>query len=250
MSTEESLTDLPTPNLPENPILEVQKSNFSGEDIYNVINDITNILETALYDLGTDSFIEDFEEPKQNIFKNRENYSEKSKLISTIAVLKIKNQNLKDDLYDINNLTEKQNTFQTNKERLLPSSNTKYIKKKHTEEKAIELNNRCSVLEDKYQILEQEIYDNQQSYKYLALLLNKRKPKVVTNQYPKNDHLLHKDGESLADSASKHSVHRDFQMWGKSFMISTSMVKGLKVKDMNRNLRNTSVEVRPFQEQR
>ena len=43
---------------------------------------------------------------------------------------------------------ERRNAVQANKEWLLPSSNTKYIKKKHTKEKAIEVNNRLSVLED------------------------------------------------------------------------------------------------------
>ena len=46
MSIEESSTDLPTPNLPETPILEVLKSNLSREDICNVISDITNIIKT------------------------------------------------------------------------------------------------------------------------------------------------------------------------------------------------------------
>ena len=59
-------------------------------------------------------------------------------------------------------LTEKRNAFQANKEWLLPSSNAKYIKKKHTEEKAKELNNRFSVMEDP--VSEQKTYDNQQLY--------------------------------------------------------------------------------------
>ena len=59
---------------------------------------------------------------------------------------------------------EKQNAFQAKKEWLLPSSNTKYIKKKYTEEKTLELNT-FSLLEDECLIEQQEIHDNQQPYK-------------------------------------------------------------------------------------
>lgn len=51
MNIEESLTDLPTPNFPETPTLKLRKSNISREQIYNVINVITNTLETVHYDL-------------------------------------------------------------------------------------------------------------------------------------------------------------------------------------------------------
>ena len=51
----------------------------------------------------------------------------------------------------------------------------------HAEEKATELYNRFSVLEDKYPIAEQKIYHNQQPYEGPTRLSNKRKPQVVIN---------------------------------------------------------------------
>ena len=70
MNTEESLTDLPTPNLLEKSILEVRKIILSMEDICNIFSEITNIFEPVPYDLEelkrrsmqkfqeTDNFIE------------------------------------------------------------------------------------------------------------------------------------------------------------------------------------------------
>ena len=47
MNIEESLTDLPTPRLPETPTLKVRKSNLSRQDICKFISGITNILGTV-----------------------------------------------------------------------------------------------------------------------------------------------------------------------------------------------------------
>ena len=70
MNTEESLTDLPTPNLLEKSILEVRKIILSMEDICNIFSEITNIFEPVPYDFEelkrrsmqkfqeTDNFIE------------------------------------------------------------------------------------------------------------------------------------------------------------------------------------------------
>ena len=68
-------------------------------------------------------------------------------MVTTIATLIIEHQNFKNDLQKTNNLTEKRNAFQANKEWLLPFSNIKCIKKKHAEEKAVEPNNTFSTLE-------------------------------------------------------------------------------------------------------
>lgn len=51
ISVEESLTDLPTPNLPGTPTSELRKSNLLQKNICNVISDITSILETVHYDM-------------------------------------------------------------------------------------------------------------------------------------------------------------------------------------------------------
>ena len=118
MSIEESLADLPTPNLPETPTMEVRKSNLSQEDICGVIRDITSIVETVHHDFNelkrnstekfqeTDSLLKTI----RYVLKNRGNYNEKNELM-TIVALKLENQNLKHELYNkssiINNLTEK-----------------------------------------------------------------------------------------------------------------------------------------------
>ena len=47
MNIEESLTDLPTPRLPETPTLKVRKSNLSRQDICKFISGITKILGTV-----------------------------------------------------------------------------------------------------------------------------------------------------------------------------------------------------------
>ena len=119
MSIEESLADLPTPNLPETPTLEVRKSNLSQEDICSVIRDITNIVETVHYDFNElkQNSTEKFQETDsllktiRYVLKNRGNYNEKNEMMTTIVALKLENQNLKHELYNknsiINNLTEK-----------------------------------------------------------------------------------------------------------------------------------------------
>ena len=70
MSTEESLTDLPTPNLLKKSILEVRKIILSLEDICHIFSEITNIFEPVRYEelkrismqklQETDSFIEGY----------------------------------------------------------------------------------------------------------------------------------------------------------------------------------------------
>ena len=119
MSIEESLADLPTPNLPETPTLEVRKSNLSQEDICGVIRDITSIVETVHYDFNElkQNSTEKFQETDsllktiRYVLKNRGNYNEKNEMMTTIVALKLENQNLKHELYNknsiINNLTEK-----------------------------------------------------------------------------------------------------------------------------------------------
>ena len=119
MSIEESLADLPTPNLPETPTLEVRKSNLSQEDICGVIRDITSIVETVHHDFNElkRNSMEKFQETDsllktiRYVLKNRGNYNEKNELMTTIVALKLENQNLKHELYNkssiINNLTEK-----------------------------------------------------------------------------------------------------------------------------------------------
>ena len=90
ISIEESLTDLPTPNLLETATMEVRKNNLSREDICNVISYITNIWEIVHHDLQelkqkstkkfqeTDSFIKEYQELKQYVLKICGNYNEKN----------------------------------------------------------------------------------------------------------------------------------------------------------------------------
>ena len=96
-------------------------------------------------------------------------------------------------------------------------------------------------------LVEQEILDNQQSSEDATRLSNNRRPQVVINQYPENGHLLQKDKEKLQRTVPENSLYSEIVRYGrKSFIVGTSMVKGLKVKDLNRNRKNTSVRVRPF----
>ena len=81
MRFQESVMDLPRPNLSATPILDVQKSNLSRVDICKVISNITSVLETVRHDFEelreklmenfqeTDSFLEDYQELKQHILK-------------------------------------------------------------------------------------------------------------------------------------------------------------------------------------
>ena len=62
---------------------------------------------------------------------------------------------------------------------------------------AIKLSNRFSELENEYSISEKEFYDNQHSYEYPTRLSNKRRPRVVINQYSESDRLLQKDQENV-----------------------------------------------------
>ena len=57
----------------------------------------------------------------------------------------------------------------------------KIHKKKHTEEKATEVNNRFFIFENEYPIAEQEIYNNQHPYENQRCLSNKRWPQVLIN---------------------------------------------------------------------
>lgn len=124
---------------------------------------------------------------------------------------------------------EKQNVFQAKKEWLLPSSNTKYIKKKYTEEKTLELNT-FSLLEDECLIEQQEIHDNEQPYKGQTGLSNWRKPQIAINQYPEDDLLLQKDKEKVVPENSSYKTIDGYD--NKSFIVGKSVIKGLQVKNM------------------
>ena len=79
------------------------------------------------------SFLEDYQELKQYVLKNRGNYNEKNELMTTISALKIVNR-------------VAATIFKH-----------KIYKKKHIEEEATEVNNRFFIFENEYPIAEQEI---------------------------------------------------------------------------------------------
>ena len=77
--------------------------------------------------------------------------------------------------------------------------------------------------------------------------MNKKRSQVVINQYPENHRLLQKDKEKVQRVVPGYSSYSEIVIYGrKFFIISVSMVKGLKVKDMNSNLKNISVRVTHF----
>ena len=256
--------ETPTPNFMDTPVRNVSEK-LTREEVYEIFDKTTKLLEVLSKDLEEQKYINrnntdgletmnmlfaDYKDFKSFTLKSLQNNNEES-LKRKIESLQKENEALKTIV------AEKPNTIDIILEKSkIPHINPseQWIEEKRRTRRSVKTTSRpimttnqflpIQTIDDNCSETEEEVHTPQTTTNRIPTNRPNRRPSIVTNLHQENDKQTWKP---LKKTVPGNSSYKDAVKYGrKTYIIGTSMVKGIRMKEFNQNLQNSFAKLRPF----